>query len=195
MTKKKRLPKLQTASGTLDNYYQRLVADGWKEIGSGYKAKAYTKDGVVLKVACDDAGYDDFLRVALANQDNPYYPKIYSVDRYKNVEYKYEWSEQTYKHKRVTVVLMEKLQSAKEAGETTINSDWGTIHNPVADKLRTLGRLVVNGKIEINESELEVAEALAELFSKHREDLHAENLMYRGKQPVVTDPVVGRGYL
>lgn len=54
-------------------------------IGSGAFAEVYEgkKPGTVIKHAVNDSSYFQFIQVALENQDNPFFPRIYNVKLYK----------------------------------------------------------------------------------------------------------------
>lgn len=62
----------------LDNYKNRLINNGWKEIGEGSFATVFEKLGknYVLKLYISDAGYESFLDFLEQNQNNPHLVKI-----------------------------------------------------------------------------------------------------------------------
>lgn len=193
------LPAPVKAQGTLEEYYGKLTKDGWKFAGSGAGGTVYTKGEYALKVS-EDGAYDDFLSYALAYQDNPWFPKIYDVKRYEEVfmnpddrrwnsekpliwDHRFgQWSPG--KGSTYTVTLMEKLEFKKGTyrqrkkvstgmEQTAKEINWGL--KPPMTKM--------------SRSQKQAAKVLAELFKEHTADLHDRNIMYRGKQLVIIDPV------
>lgn len=198
--KKVALPAPVKARGTLLEYYDKLEKDGWKFAGAGAGGKVYTKGKFALKVSEDEA-YDHFLEYALAHQNNPWFPKIYSVDRYEDVYYNKadklfstvkpkEWNRKWFgewnpsKGNNYTVTLMEKLEFKKGTYQqrnkvsTALEQTAKEINWGLKPPMKKMGR-----------SQKQAAKVLAELFKEHSPDLHDRNIMYRGKQLVIIDPV------
>jgi len=191
--KKAALPAPVKAQGTLEEYYDKLRKDGWKFAGSGAGGTVYVKGDLALKVSSDEA-YDHFLEYALAHQNNPWFPKIYDVKRFEDVYYskedrdnnsRFAWTPWTPgKGDDYTVTLMEKLAFRKGSYKQRKNLS---------------GTMEATGK-EINwglkppmkgmsRNQKQAVKICAELFKEHMADLHDRNIMYRGKQPVIIDPV------
>lgn len=173
--KKKKLPERIKPQGTLDEFLTKLKALGYRFLDGGLFSDAYVKDDVVVKVARNDPGYDTFLEYALAYQDNPYFPTIFKVDVYKEVETYFANSE------NVTVVTMERLKSVE-------NTKVGfRVSDKVEDDALGLSKIPYRKNPDYIEA-MKVLRALKKQVK--RIDLHSGNIMYRGKQLVITDPVV-----
>lgn len=173
--KKKKLPERIKPQGTLEAYSAKLYAEGYREIGRGLFSDAWAKDNVVVKVARNDMGYDRFLEYALAYQHNPYFPKIYHVARYEGVE---SWNNP---YGYATVVTMEKLRSVENTKKGRKTSDRVELDAEGVSKV----------PFDNSPEYREAMKVLKELKKEVRRiDLHDGNIMYRGKQLVITDPVV-----
>ena len=173
--KKATLPEPRKARGTLEGYYRKLEKLGYKEIGSGAFSTVYGNGDVVIKVAEGGDGYDAFLEYALAYQNNPYFPKIYAVERYTNVK----WNRKSKSGSEYTVVTMERLDGEAPPG---ISRSLHTRTSEVKSKQFTSD----------NPKEKQALRVLAELEKEHGWlDMHSGNVMMRGKQPVIIDPVAG----
>lgn len=182
------LPEPIEATRSL-NAYLRYLEDTLEfiPIGEGYKARAFlTNENTVIKVAVNDAGYDAFLEVALANQDDPSFPKIYHVARYKNVKQEREWNMD--RKVNVTVVTMEKLEPSGTEGEIASSllmapeRRWAT-HSQT--EIRKVKRMMRKSNF------IQACRKIKHLFMDYSEDMHGGNLMLRGQQLVITDPLVG----
>ena len=180
--KQAKLPEPIEPVGSLYDYYEKLEKMGYRRVGDGYFSSVFVKGNQTIKVAVNDSAYDAFLSYALAYQNNPLMPKIYAVARYKNVQH---WSDMG--HKRygvaVTVVTMERLK-----------------HGPQRDARKRSSYFTEAGFAYSNQGnkaflpsstkeERQASRILGTLFKSHREDLHSKNIMMRGKQPVIIDPV------
>lgn len=184
---KRRLPRPLTTEGNLTAYYNRLRKEGWKVAGRGAYARVFQKDGVVLKVAVDDPAYDKYLAYVLAHQDNPYFPKVYDVKRYEGVHYMPPVADELAWFKplgsNVTTVMMEQLGKSKGKARK------------FSEKAADAARPWTNEHIKAdNPHEQELFDVLYALRNDRRGyavglDLHAGNILLRGNQPVVTDPV------
>lgn len=174
MTKLKtsKLPDPMKPKGTLKKLENKLFSEGYFRIGSGAFATAYAKDDHVIKVAKNDVGYDTWLSIVLANQDNPFMPKIYDVKRFadvkvdRNSEFKYD----------VTVVSMERLhKDYSEFGRQNVGERLSWSRKSYQPK-------------DVHEKQLV---AILNKLEKERGrlDIGSSNVLFRGKQPVFTDPV------
>lgn len=161
--------------------YHDRISERFKELGSGAFASVYQhpRKDVVVKVfdAKDDNGYSKYLKWCLKNKKNPYAPKIYGVERFKNKD----------KNEEITIVFLEKLHSARQ-------SDLTDLVNKHSTPSRWCSEDDVERWQEIaNTSKDKHLRALAKFLVKEADDLdlHSENFMWRPgtKQLVFTDPL------
>lgn len=167
------LPEPMKAKGTLAGLKKRLEKGGYSVTGEGFFATVWTKDDVAIKVAIGDIGYDTWLEECLKNQGNPYFPKIFDVKRFTDVK-----RERTSVTKLdVTVVSMERLEKKEDKYQ--------------AEQLGTKYGRARSRKIKTNDKhERELFKALNRVESSRGWlDIHSENILFRGDQPVITDPV------
>lgn len=181
--KRAKLPDRLQPTGNLDQFHDRLRTDGYKIIGNGLYAEVWAKDNDdshVIKVARDDVGYDEYLSYVLANQENPYFPRVFDVKRFKGV--KNVWSGGD-----ITVVSMERLtkggkkakkQLSKRLHRGAKDATWYT------EEQKKAARAMFKTKHE--KQLLEVMTALSK--TRGWLDLHDGNIMHRGNQLVVIDP-------
>ena len=184
--KRKRLPASLKPSGTLEEFNERLEKEGYRRIGSGLFATAWAKDDThVIKVASNDSAYEDYLSVVMAHQENPYFPRVFDVKRFKGVGfYRKDGGDMN-----VTVVSMERLQPGE-----------------MEPKMALEGHIKLSAKHVIwDDKALELTKKYPMPNSKHSKqlfrvmkemnrehgwlDLHSGNIMFRGEQPVIIDPV------
>lgn len=164
------------AKGSLREYYATLKKEGWEQIGVGYYSQVYAKNGTVLKVSVGDDAYDEFLDIVLKNQDNPLYPKIYSVDVYASVKGAHGADN------HITVTTMERLEGHEKFG---LVGSWGESINPASIHLNAM---LLKSASPNNSDERKVLQDLTPLVKKYDLDLHKDNVLFRGDQPVITDP-------
>ena len=176
------LPPHVLATHTVEGYNALLVKQGWKKVGEGVSSNVFVKNGYALKVSVNDYGYDAFVEQALNRQDNPFFPRIYEVKRYLA-----KLNAGSARTEHVTLVLMEELKlNAKSA--TTDGTIWEG-RGMLAHKMNMDRAALAALSLE----ELDTAVALGKLFQKFGvSDLHQDNIMYRGTQPVIIDPVIYR---
>lgn len=176
--RKQPLPKPVEAVGTLDEYYEKLLALGYKHLGSGLYSRVYGKGGHAIKVCIGDAAYNDYLQYVLANQDNPTFPKVYDVKRFKNVKRRetvvWNWDTDL----DVTVVTMEKLKPLQPRKQRHISHHFDIRWN----------RAFAKPKDKTEERMFDVLHALQR--KGYSIDMHAGNVMLRGDQPVIVDPAI-----
>ena len=153
-------------------YADQLRDKGWEPAGTGSYAKVYAKGNRVIKIAIGDDAYDCFLSYVLANQNNPYLPKIYKVERF------IANHGSTY-----TVVEMEKLSPIYQSRNrnqirevTQMEEDFFYTHKYVWKKSKAYAFVAA------------LMDYLRE-YVGHRPDLHTGNVMMRGNQLVITDPL------
>jgi len=139
-------------------YADFLIRKGYDEIGSGCYGVVVSKPGVkhVIKICdtYDNSGYLAFLRFAVRNQGNRFFPRIYSIEHFGDSFF---------------VVKMEKLRPQKK-----IHERW--------ELLELLG----SSRTKDARVALRVMNTL---FWEHCPDIHCDNIMSRGRQLVIIDPV------
>lgn len=175
--KKATLPERVKASRNIEQYKAELFRLGYFEsFADGFYSEVFLGKKDVIKIAFDDPAYDAYLEYVLAHQNNPYFPKIYSVHRYNNVP---RWHDNSGKA-NITVVKMERLTpGSMKARRTTSN-----MLKKAGKEAQWRHPLSIDGR-----HERQVSKILGELFSRHREDLHSGNVMFRHGHAVVIDPV------
>jgi hypothetical protein len=135
---------------------------GLRKIGSGHFSNVYhVNDTTVLKIVKkEDTGYARFVALCKKHSDNPYLPRI----KYSGV-----WGGKT-------VYLLERLREAGYA-ESNLTQEFINVVNQ-----RHIPRFYT-----ITDANLL---AVRDLLQGERmvTDLHSQNVMYRGDQPVITDP-------
>jgi hypothetical protein len=180
----------------------RLKAAGWRRLGGGMFASVYGRQGkpYVLKLFQDrDHAYKRFLKLVQSQPDNPHFPKLRGLPMRVNKNY--------------TAVRMEKLQPYNDRSERQQEDtkDINTYIYTMRDLRREVSDLKFKGnrndntirrikelnkKLEpIFHGRAQLAKALDDI-QKHvidptgaNFDLHDANIMWRGKVPVLTDPV------
>lgn len=151
---------------------------GYRKIACGCFGSVYAKRGskTIIKIAYDDSAYLKFIKYVITNQPNPWLPKVKDVKVYKTDD------------GDVICVKMERLKPVPFGG-----------YPALSDRIRSY----VEGNLdnaEIIKSQLtarlwkflnEAKKALQSLvvFDNCEWDLHNENLMRRGKQFVIIDPL------
>lgn len=134
---------------------------GFTWIGSGCSAEVYAKDDVVLKVFESDGGYMRWLDFCYENQDNPYVPKLFSKI------YRAAGSDHF-------AVFMEMLDlDMLRASDCDVYIQCSENHDVYPEGKEPEGFVSVASELSAN---------------TFMDDLHDENIMFRGDQPVVTDP-------
>ncbi len=178
---------------TIKQYTRKLKASGFKQIGMGCFATVYLHPGKnrvykVGKLDCDDAGewaYLSFVKKVLRNNNNPWFPKIYSVKIFKT-----KASKDHYAHfdenEMFFVVSMERLNEIKGSDDKSemlekliqFHTVFGSIFKgtmPDKNIKHFVGAMRVLNSLERNGHEL---------------DIHNANIMTRKNgQVVITDPV------
>ena len=147
---------------------------GFKPCGSGSFASVFLVDEeTVVKVSkCPDKPYKAFLRLALRRQGNPFYPRVFAVGFHGNEH----------------VVIMERLQALKE-GKSFWHLLWKTRDEPAQLPKLLFYKPVREAFKENRRAFREVVRDIKKLCVKYRYDLHGKNVMYRGHQLVVIDPI------
>lgn len=192
--KRRKLPPFLKPSGSLEDYKKKLQAMGYKQIGDGFESTVWAKDDThVLKLVDANSAYADYLEMVLANQENPYFPRVFDVKRFKDVK----WGRGTNSFTDYMVVSMERLGELPEFVDLFAGPDAG---RKFLTRLQKAVGSTEWGKVPIdkavrktfkNKEEKMLLFAMDELKKQHNDlDLHRGNIMLRGNQPVVIDPVV-----
>lgn len=128
----------------------------------------------------DDA-YLHFLKEACKHQTNPFFPKIKEATIYQNGNYAYAY-----------YVVMERLTefSYRRTNRVTQKMADLLLDND-AIEIASLTSLFANIDPKLKKSSpfVSALSVLNKLFEDHDEDLHGGNIMLRGKQLVITDPI------
>jgi hypothetical protein len=202
----KEIPNLpQSEKKLLDRGNQPLNTKGkWTLLGGGQQARAYNSypKNNVVKLA-NITGPDDpvyqFLRVCLKHQDNPYFPKIYNVKKYKlNTD---RSTKVINKYK--LVITMERLRHVTLADTKLLERLFGLSFKKFQDD-RTAGKFLRSmfydqgwrQELIKNTKDVKLKQALKlvePLFRHYQGDMHLGNIMLRGTgsgaQLVIIDPV------
>lgn len=178
--KKTPLPDFLAPKGTYEEFQTKMENNGYRVIGSGLFATVWGKKGDnshVIKVAVDDPGYEEYLQYVLANQENPYFPRVFDVKRFEDV--RTSWGKNN-----LTVVSMELLQAGQRKTKQAFGLQITRALNPYDAKLAERAKAKFKTKHE---------KQLLAVMNRMREsrswlDLHDGNIMYRDKQLVIIDP-------
>jgi len=139
----------------------------------------------VVKITRGDFAYNDFVKFALRNQDIPFLPKIF--ERYK---FSYRDKYDTYK---CSIVVLEKLQQAEFHEEDESNDDLlQAVEQLLGSKIRSPS--CVAGAVKLKSLKRDQKRFLNFLHkaifkSRHALDLHGGNVMCRGSELVIIDPL------
>lgn len=164
----------------LYKYREFLESKGVKNLGSGCYGCVYqhpTLPNVVAKIYDYDDAYDHYINWCTKNQKNPYVPKIYSI----------------HKCEKFTIVFLEKLEEVS----LDLYEDWEEktfprhlkhlLHNP--SKYKKENDLLSNPILKRDKNLKIMIEFLIKVKNLYRIDLHDGNIMLRGEQIVITDPI------
>ncbi len=158
-----------------------------RTLGEGYFAKVYegVSKGEVIKVMAFNSvqhasrdPYLHYLAACSAFPDNPYLPKVYAVHLWECSEEGDVWAE----------IVMEKLRAPREGCEADTVHALYTKEEEWSKCVKRLSKQFPTHQRELRQ----VKKVLKKVF-KHTSaemDLHDENMMYRHKQLVLTDPVM-----
>lgn len=156
---------------------------GCRELGDGAFANVYqhpTSSKRVIKVATDDSAYSHYLRCILKHQNNPFFPHIYSATQYVN-----------HHDHRFLVVEMEKLEEDTPRAIWFTELMWKGMDDHSSGYESYVSRQFKAKKLPTNRMRhFDTAWSILQpLLKRYSEDLHEGNIMFRGNQPVITDPV------
>lgn len=164
-----------------DTFVLSLIKrNGAKQIGAGKFGSVFAVPGAdrVIKV-CRDEAYYAFVAQVLRHQGNPWFPIIYTATEYR------PRTEDPY-----LVVVMERLRKGtpKEIAGALCLFDNDRFKDVTA-MMRILGMEDIERLRQLRV----VKRALVRLYKHYGPDFHAGNVMFRGDQAVITDPVVSAG--
>lgn len=168
----------------IEDYHKRIKRK-FKLLGDGAFARVYQhpRADVVVKVfdASEDSGYTTYLKWASRNQKNPYVPRIYGIEKFKNKK----------ANEEITVVFLEKLKPAtfndlRDAVEASLPN--GTTIDPYLDDDELL---LIAAKTNDKHLKAFIRFMNTALSGSVEVDLHSDNFMFRPgtKQLVFTDPL------
>ncbi len=167
---------------SIEDYASFLKKQKVKLLGFGMFASVYqhpTIPDMVAKLYDDDEAYDRYVEWCLSNQQNPFVPKIYSVHDYP--EFK--------------IVFMEKLKECDQSKfELWMKSEFVLDDlTPGFISAKVLARTLQNRTFtdEKDARFLAVLDFVQQqiLINDYELDLHSGNVMMRGKEFVITDPL------
>lgn len=170
---------------------------GYVPLTCGAYAQIYVKTGTkkILKLAWNDYSYSAYIKYVIANQDNPWLPKITDVKVYKGRTGGIKFM--------VTVVEMERLKPVTMNTCTMLSelvrryvaqSYW--FHNDMKVAEEEDAKVIKDTlrDRDLWESLLKVTAVLRKMHKRFGWDLHPGNVMLRGmqRQIVITDPLCDR---
>lgn len=149
-------------------------------ISEGCYGAVYPKPGChsrVIKVAKNDRAYLGFVKQALKHQDNPFFPRVYAAALYRRYG--------CVKIHEYLVVELERLHH-NEARAARLISYLQDDENHARLKAAFERMKLPRNRVRHFH---EAFNCFQQLRSRYRSDLHERNIMFRGNQPVLTDPV------
>jgi hypothetical protein len=173
---KKILIKKTTLTST--SFQERLKGRGAKRLAGGAYASVFKKPKAktVIKVARGDRAYTAYVKAILNHQDNPFFPKITKATEYRTGRERY------------LVVELEKLKP----GRGYLWDICSTIRSACQEPFEAGVQQLTTRFNTKEKHHLEVMhKVLNKLWDKYCIDMHNGNIMFRGKQVVVTDPAAG----
>lgn len=161
-----------------DTFVQDLIKRKQvRQIGAGKFGSVFARpdDPTVTKVCRDDA-YRSFIIQALKHQDNPWFPQVESAFDFNPKD-----------EPPFFVVVLERLRKGtpKEIGGALCFFDNERFHYITA-MVRMLG---ITDETKMQHLS-EVKKVLIRLYKTYGPDFHKGNIMFRGNQAVITDPIV-----
>lgn len=167
-----------------------LFSRGWQEIGMGYYASVYSKQGLnyVLKVFEQDSAYLAFLNM-IKNNPNPHFPKIIGKIRIGD-----PWGENTYR-----AVRMEKLYELRTVEVDGLRVSITGMCTAYLQARKGTNKLSQGGLRDLElanlylEDKPTMVEALDlicdQLLRKYSLDLGNDIMQRRDGTPVFVDPI------
>lgn len=178
--------RISLAEESLEQYSKRLVSSlKIKRLGSGAFAHVFQHPvyhNVAVKVfAGHDKLYQRYMNWALKNQGNPYVPQIVSISKQKAA------NGETY-----TIVFMQKMErvSEEEFKKWYVKSFGKDSYNAFTEddfdsQFEEADEFIQRSK----DQKLKDLWAHLKTYGRSKFDLHPGNVMKRGSQIVITDPV------
>lgn len=148
-----------------------------RQIGTGKFGSVFATptDTTVIKV-CRDPAYRSFLVETLKHQDNPWFPQIKSATEF------FPSGEPAF-----LVVVMERLRKGER---DEIAGALCFFDNERFKDITAMVRMLGLADIEKMQHLREVRRVLIKLYKNYGPDFHKGNIMFRGDQAVITDPIV-----
>jgi hypothetical protein len=180
---------------SLPDYLTRLVKKaGVKKLGGGAYSQVFQHPkygNVVVKVyTAKDRDYARYVQFCLKHQSNPYVPRIADEVKYKSPE-----------GEKYNIVFLEKMTAMKTARgvaaklqkafsklepEELSDIEYHCEEQDMPELFEYLDALVKEGRA--NSSFVELWKHIRS-YGKDKFDMHPGNVMLRGQQLVITDPV------
>lgn len=171
-------------------YEEALRKNHYHRHGAGAYARAYIDKAHthIIKVGDYDINhsYSDFVEYAMANPSNPWLPNIIDAAVY------YPYNQPTHRNGKPDKIAERPfIYVAMEVLTCVRPSEFDRCSMPLECPKQFVD-LERRGIVKVVDQDfLQVLDILKKLNSKgHELDLHVGNVMLRGKQMVVTDPVV-----
>lgn len=178
--------KAQQTTETADEFAKRLRKMGYRCIGTGAFAAVYSRPGddVVIKIGSD--GEDDpwlhYAHACKSSKPNPWLPKINKVALF-NVTTSNGWDEQYYvaEIERLKPITTSRKRIHREVLEG-LDSVWDIAERSSLKAMRLLG-------MDDNLVEAFRVITMVQDRTNGSRDIHSGNVMLRGDQFVITDPL------
>lgn len=187
----------QTNEEKRSEYFRRLEKDlNIERLGGGGYAKVFqhpTHPEIAVKVVTDsDESYLKYLDFIHDHPKNKYVPHVLSVHKHSTGEKEYAVSDDML-DSDYTIVFMEKLRPINSREYDALNVKIGDLLGGVAIKMHSLAKRHWAALSKQNEdSDLATfAKFMLDILESHvsLSDIHENNIMMRGNQPVFTDPL------
>lgn len=174
-------------SWDMNDYGIFLEDNGFRQIGSGassnvYAPKSNDSEYVVkvteLRTRISNDPTLSFIKTILQDEANPFYPHIHSVTIHNPVN--------THENK-YAVIVMEHLTKTKQTSRPLPKNAniAGELYCLFKHDFRYVATLCLGNHIPF----VRAMTSIRKLTKRHVNDLHSTNIMWRGEQLVITDPV------
>ena len=191
----------QYADKDLQGIVDYLKSKGTIFANNGKYSKVIIGNNYVYKIWVDDLAYEDWLRVCRKHEGNPWVPKLIGPTRpmklfFKHVEFNERISE-------LKIQKMEKLEAIPDLVKSgyfaqildeLIGDDVFSNEEEFKHALKVkLTKQTYDNDLILSKS-LELYEVISDIkhmlnTNEYINDMHLENFMMRGNQPVITDPL------
>lgn len=171
-----------------DRFISKYVPFAKTKLGSGLYAQVFDHENGehVVKVAYDDRAYESYLALMTQHPTNPWFPRIIQATRYIIRERNPDFSIQ--KH-RMTVVVMEKLEVNVDAYDAMIRDACisYSFSLPIPP-LQLLAHHTAATTTEESHAHIsQVTRVVNKMKRRFSSDMGRTNVLWRNKQPVLTD--------